>query len=212
MQFIASSTPPPASNDVHVWQIPLAADADSLRAALSALSPAESQRAARFRSPDDRRRYAVAHATLRRLLARYSNCRPDQLSFTHGPRGKPELADARWRFNLSHSGDRALLAIAPPDAGGIGVDIEQIRPLDFPSLARTVFPPPEQSLLAGLHGPEQADHFFRLWVRHEARVKAIGGTLGDHAGVPVFDLHVSPDCRAALATSLPNPQVRMLTA
>lgn len=82
--------------------------------------------------------------------------------------GKPRLADAR-PFNLSHSGDYALLGVADAD---IGVDIEQIRLRPFSSVAKRFFSENDQALLKNAADPE--DTFFTLWTLKESYLKAIG--------------------------------------
>jgi phosphopantetheinyl transferase len=55
------------------------------------------------------------------------NERPDRLTFTAGPHGKPSLTDRAGpvesvRFNLAHSDDSALIAVARDRE--VGVDVE----------------------------------------------------------------------------------------
>jgi 4'-phosphopantetheinyl transferase len=92
--------------------------------------------------------------------------------FTVGPHGKPRLDDesAGVRFNLSHSGDLGLIAIAQ-GAVEVGVDLEEIRPrTDLRGVARRVFTQAEREAVEA--GGEIA--FYRHWVAKEAFVKATG--------------------------------------
>src|SRR5204862_125320 len=77
---------------------------------------------------------------IRKLGAREVGRAPEELVFAVGPHGKPRLddRDTAVRFNLSHSADLALIAIA----GGVevGIDVEEIRPRkDLGAVARRVF-------------------------------------------------------------------------
>ena len=126
-------------------------------AQLSALSDAERERAARFVFARDRRRYAAAHCALRHLLATRTTIPAGQLVFHEGPFGKPSLGhDAACAFNLSHSADMALVALA--EAGEIGVDLEMLRPMpDAIDLARHNFSAPENAELVSTIYPFDAE-------------------------------------------------------
>ena len=92
------------------------------------LSDDERNRSARFRFEKGRRRFVVARGALRELLGRYLGTDPGQIRFTYNAFGKPELHPDfgdRLKFNLAHSGDLTLIAIAR-DAD-VGVDVECIE-------------------------------------------------------------------------------------
>lgn len=147
-------------------------------AGLSALlAPDERARAGRFYFARHRRQFIVARGGLRRTLGEQLGVAPERLVFAYGPQGKPELAwPARsgMAFNLSHAGERALLAWTR--AGEIGVDIECLRPVT-PGLAERFFAPEEAAALAALPAAEQTAAFFRCWTRKEAYLKALGSGL-----------------------------------
>src|SRR3954465_16020041 len=103
------------------------------------LAADELLRAGRMRAEEQRRRAIVTRAVLRQLLARETGRKPEELVFAAGPHGKPRLDDtgAGGRFNMSHSGGRALIAIGR-DAE-VGVDLEEIRPrIDMKAVGRRV--------------------------------------------------------------------------
>ena len=114
-------SPPPespelAAGEVHVWRIELDRSPSTLSWLRSVLSEIEVARASRFHRPRDRDRFVVARGPLREILALYLGREPRRLVFTAGGSGKPALASefASWEleFNLSHSGNLALLALA----------------------------------------------------------------------------------------------------
>src|ERR1700761_3865193 len=118
-----------------------------------------------------RDRRAQARAALGRVLARHLGGAPPVLA--RDSRGKPRLAEdpGRLSFNLSHSGNLALVALAP---GGIdvGVDVERVKERrDLARLAPPGLPPPAALAVAAAPPPEQAAVFSPAWTRHEARVK-----------------------------------------
>src|SRR6476646_11075600 len=101
-------------NEVHVWRARL--DMPWSWAFDEALSLDDRTRADRFRFESDRRRFCVARASLRLILARYLKSKPGRLQIELGEYGKPYFADAKatqgLRFNLSHSHELALIAIS----------------------------------------------------------------------------------------------------
>src|SRR5947207_1179517 len=176
----AAWLPPPSpftlgAGDVHVWRVPLAPPAGPLAALASTLRDDERARAARFHFERDRTAFTAARGALRTLLGRYLDHPPDQLIFGYLDKGKPYLITppGDLQFNISHSGQLALLAFVRGRA--IGVDIEQRRPLrDLLSLARTSFSPSEYVALCGLPPADHLHAFFSCWSRKEAFIKATG--------------------------------------
>lgn len=161
-----------AANEVHVWAVPLDGDPtpyDGL------LCPAEEDRLARFRFADHRRRYQISHGALRQILGGYLDQDPRAVVFRHGPRGKPYLEGDGLAFNLSHSGQLALVAVAPEE---IGVDVEKVRRLEsLTQIAERHFSEREFGALDGLVGDARELAFYRCWTRKEAYIKALGEGL-----------------------------------
>jgi len=166
--------PPLGAEQVRVWSVRLDADEAQLHACEALLSADELERARRFRRPDLRRRYSVAHALLRRVLAAELGTNGAGLRFESGPHGKPALRDwPQLRFNLSHAGDLALYALAWRRE--VGVDLEQATPeVEIDPVARQMFSADERDALAALPLDERRQAFFRIWTRKEAYVKALG--------------------------------------
>src|SRR3546814_1798549 len=155
----------------------------------------EHERARAFVVPSARNRYVQTRAVLRLLLGHRLGQAPEALSFEYGPYGKPALRNGgQWRFNVAHSGDYALLAIA--DGMQVGVDIEcQRDSADLDSLARMVLAPSEALAWALLSEEDRVAAFFSVWTAKEGVVKAIGRGLV--WGLAVLDLGGLPlDARA----------------
>jgi 4'-phosphopantetheinyl transferase len=151
---------------------------------------------------------AAARAALGELLAEYlGTAEPPELSIDGG--GKPRPATAPISFNLSHSGELALIAIA---AAGVevGVDVERLRPRrDVARLAARWLPAADAEAVAAAgdavagqgDDPREAV-FYAAWTRHEARVKCTGAGL---SGPPPPDtvvahqIEVDPGYAAAVA-------------
>ena len=136
--------------EVHVWRVDLEGSGKG-ECFLEVLDEEERGRAARFRFEKDRKRYASRHAVLRRILARYTGVEPGEVRFLEGRRGKPEVegqGGGGVRFNMSHSGGVALVAVAirtlikqppmampraAPEAGGCSVSVTTMRNIDSPT-------------------------------------------------------------------------------
>src|SRR5580765_5241196 len=114
-------------NEVHVWRARL--DMPWCWALDEALSLDDRARADRFRFESDRRKFCVARASMRLILARYLKTKASRLQIETGDYGKPYFADRRsslgLRFNLSHSNQLALIAVTRDRE--VGVDVEFIR-------------------------------------------------------------------------------------
>jgi 4'-phosphopantetheinyl transferase len=172
--------PPPSTSpgDVHVLQVWLD-DAVDERAIWSMLDDQERQRAHRLTAGVDRRRYLVAHAFLRTILATYLQRRPGDICFTCSPHGKPRLlaAGEGLEFNLSHSRDLAMVAIARGRRVGVDAERHDER-LNVDGIARRFFSRREQDLVFSVSGEARLRAFHHVWTRKEAAVKAIGKGLG----------------------------------
>lgn len=115
---------------------------------------------------------------LRVLLGNYLGVAPAGVALESGQHGKPMLADpsSHVQFNLSHSGDRAICAIARNCA--VGVDIEHLdRAVDHESLAWRFFSAREYAELQLIPDADRKCAFLTCWTRKEAVAKATGQGL-----------------------------------
>lgn len=137
------------------------------------LNDEELARAARFIFEIHRDRFTRGRAMLRHLLAGYLGTAADEIVFETGERGKPFLPGSLLHFNLSHSEDRAVLAVSRLPS--IGIDIECFdRRVDIDGLSRRCFRASELSGLRDLSDEEKRRAFFWIWTAKEARMKATG--------------------------------------
>jgi len=84
--------------------------------------------------------------------------------------GRPFIPGNPVHFNLSHSEDHLMIAMAPHQP--VGVDIECTALVaDALPLSRMVMSERETALLSRLSGPARQRAFLRLWVRREAYLK-----------------------------------------
>jgi 4'-phosphopantetheinyl transferase len=157
----------------------------------------ERMRAERFRRGTLRERFIVQRGRLREILGGYLNVTPEKIRFCNGPGGKPALSgeNRRIRFNLSHSGGRALYAFS----GGreVGVDVEVIQPKPkAAALVNRFFSPNERNAFQKLDAREELMAFFAGWTRKEAYVKAVGKGL--KFSLDRFDVSLEPGDQDAL--------------
>jgi 4'-phosphopantetheinyl transferase len=175
---------------VDVRTIHLEADPARLAYLNEILAPEERERANRFRFPEHRRRYIVCRGTVRELLSPYVNLAPAAIRFDHNPYGKPSVPGSGVRFNVSHSGDWAMLAVS--DQLEVGIDVERIDPsFAQEQIPERFFSPREVEHLRSLPESEQTAAFFRCWTRKEAYIKARG--LGLALALDSFDVSLLPD-------------------
>ncbi|WP_341367379.1 4'-phosphopantetheinyl transferase superfamily protein [Yoonia sp. BS5-3] len=207
---------------IDLWSFPLdKPDAGSL-------SADEQARANRFVFARDRDRYVAGRARLRAILSQYLDQPAADIRFGYGSHGRPGVDGIA--FNLSHTGDQALLAVAQDVV--LGVDIEAIAPIEM-AVAKAHFAPEELRALLALPEPGQVPAFYRCWTRKEAYLKAMGTGLatdlssftvtlgpnedpklltcapGDAAAWQLFDVAPAPGIAGALAVRAGAQQVTL---
>ena len=195
-------TPPPGlslpAHTVHVWRADLGLEAAYLRRLEQNLSADERGRASRFRFARDRDRFVGARGLLREVLTLYLDASPGRLSFDYGAHGKPFLAGkehSTLRFNVAHSLDAMLLAIA--HMREVGVDVEGVRNISpaMEEIYETVLSEPEKQALARCGGEGKRTKFLRFWTLKEAYIKADGRGVS----LPLEQIDVSsPEGRVAV--------------
>jgi 4'-phosphopantetheinyl transferase len=166
---------------------------EDLRASAALLSPSERQRASRFAFNRDQRRFIVARARLRQLLAARLEVRPESIELTYGAHGKPTLAwpfaSSELRFNVSHCG--AVTVYAFSFGREIGIDIEAIREMhDADRIAARFFSRRENERYRSLDRRDRPVGFFNCWTRKEAFIKALGDGL--YHPLDRFDVSLAP--------------------
>jgi 4'-phosphopantetheinyl transferase len=179
--------PAPPRSEVHVWRADFGGGEGAIRAA--------SRRA------------------LQVVLGRYLELPATEVELKPDAHGKPRVAAAQaLEFNLSHSGELALIAVGGDVA--VGVDVEREKPgRDVLALAARILAP-QQVEAVRRAAPKRRDAvFYAAWVRHEARLKCGGGGFGGPAPagpISVTDVAVGPGYAAAVALAGETaPQARL---
>lgn len=192
-------------NEVHVWQTSLDVPPPGFVQLRQILSEDERARVDRFHFDVDRRRGTIARAYLRLLLGRILDVPASALQFEYDEFAKPSLIPSQRRaleFNVSHSGEMILIAIATGCA--VGVDVEKIRTdLDPNEIAVQFFSAREREVLASLSPAARFEAFFACWTRKEAYLKAKG--VGLSLPLKQFDVSFLPNEEPRLLATRPDP-------
>jgi 4'-phosphopantetheinyl transferase len=180
-------------NEIHLWQI----DQNSFSlqelesVCLAWLTDNERQKLQRYQFDEHRKQLLSARFLLRNVLSKYqTEISPGRWQFSSNEYGKPEISAAQQRnnlfFNLSHSGDKVVMALAKqPD---VGVDIEYSgKSRRVKKIASRYFSSIETSSLLALPKTQWLDRFYDLWTLKEAYIKACGMGLA----IPLGDFSYS---------------------
>lgn len=110
-------------------------------------------------------------AFLQMVLSKETGLSVEQLHYRYNQWGKPELDVEGIHFNLSHSGDWAVLAVSDSP---VGVDIEH-KSKNYLSLAKRCFCGAEyEDILTPIDETEQRRRFLEYWTMKEAYIKYVG--------------------------------------
>lgn len=166
------------SNKIDIWLLNLTGEYTEINQYYRLLSPDELIRSNKFRFSKDKNEFIISRGFLRKVLSEYSAINPEDLKFIYSTNGKPYLEgklSELLKFNLSHSGGFAIIAVNFRNE--IGIDIELINDLDDRlSLAKNLFTASEQKYLT--EKPDlDLDRFFEIWTRKESVIKALGNGL-----------------------------------
>ena len=175
-----------------IW--PLSVSHSRLDALRGLLSTEERSRAQRFRSPEAKRDYVVAHGVARELLSFECECAPGDIKFISARGGKPEIEapSGAPRFSLAHGGQ--LVALAACRLGPLGVDIEPIAPVND-DLVCSAFSKREAAALGNVPAALKPTAFLRGWTLKEAYLKGTGEGLP--GGLESLELSIQSDAMVA---------------
>jgi 4'-phosphopantetheinyl transferase len=206
----AWSAPPPIvallDGEIHLWRAELdAGDEDDLARLGRTLAADERARAASFVLAPDRRRFTVARAALRAVLARYLDVAPAAVALARTAAGRPTLLTPHaglLDFSVSRSAGLALCAVTRGRA--IGVDIERImRGVAQDVTHEGILSATELAALRAVEPAARDRAFFALWTRKEAYAKARG--LGLALAFDRFSVSADPAAPAVLAAEDDDP-------
>lgn len=162
---------------IDIWSWSLDRSIPEVARLWDTLSLDETMRAAGFVRERDAMRFSAGRGMMRRILGHYLATSASAVTLIANPHGKPQICPSMGlslQFNLSHSNNRAVLAVC--DVFPVGIDIEEIRPIEE-DVASHFFSRKECMALNALPPENYMDAFYRCWTRKEAFVKAHGAGL-----------------------------------
>lgn len=176
--------------DIALWDVSLRGDDTRMLRLREILSEEERQRASKFHFDRDRESFIVARGSLRLVLSQYLECAASDIRFVYSAFGKPSVHPSQvsrgLQFNLSHSGDLALIAVSAGEA--VGIDIEQVdAAMEIENVGSFCFCPTERHIISRVPESMKAEWFFVYWTRKESYVKA----RGDGLSLPLKTIDVS---------------------
>ncbi len=121
----------------------------------------------------------------RKAIAKWCGVDAESIVFAQKEHGKPYAVDISVEFNISHSGNMVVCVV---DDKPVGIDVEQIRPIDL-TVAKRICTDEELRYLFG-HTPTEGEftyttdiavltRFFEMWTAKEAYVKCMGTGVAD---------------------------------
>ena len=162
------------SEIVEIWHGIVTVEDAHYQAYWNVLDAAEQAQALNFKNALLHKRYVEIHGRLRNLLAQTLNQSPEQIRIKKAEHGKPYLADhPELAFNLSHTADRLMVALAWNCQLGVDIEVCKQR-VNLSGLVDKCFAEEEASYWGRLPEDQKSSEFYRFWTRKEAFVKATG--------------------------------------
>lgn len=193
-----------ASNTVYLWTIDRrTVSATQLQAMRQTLNEAERVKVARFRFEGLRKTAVISRGSVRIILSQLLGIPPETIQFITNAHGKPALMPpAPLHFNVAHSGDFVLVAVAKT---AVGVDIEKIKPaIEYGMIAQRYFSEWETAVFHTIPAADQPQAFYNCWTRKEAYLKAIG--TGLTTKLDSFDVEFRADREPKLLKTRHRPR------
>ena len=162
------------NNDCQIFITDIQAFSNNLERYINLLPCEEREKALRFRRAEDRLRSITGALLIRACAGKFLGS--SKIQIVRNEFGKPFIKDSQgFNFSLSHSANLVVLAVAK---NSVGVDVEEIRPIQWQDIAGR-FCEQEQQLITEDENP--LDCFYKIWTIREAFAKEEG------IGLSIFD-------------------------
>ncbi|MCR8644583.1 4'-phosphopantetheinyl transferase superfamily protein [Paenibacillus sp. N1-5-1-14] len=149
-------------------------EVDMFQSKLALLPQEQQKRIMRFVRKEDRDRALVGALLTRSTIEELCRIPIQEIELAANAYGKPHLpAYPDFHFNISHSGEWVVGAF---DSAPIGVDVEQIQPIDL-AIADRFFTKQERDYIVNVAEQKQLERFYDFWTLKESYIKAVGKGL-----------------------------------
>lgn len=129
-------------------------------------------KALRYKFKEDRIRTLIGDVLVRALICRKFQYKNEDITYGYNDFKKPYLINnPKLCFNISHSGDYVAAAF---DDEEVGIDIEEIKEMDYEGIVKRYFTKEEYRSLMKLDEKERIKGFYKLWTLKESYVKFKG--------------------------------------
>ncbi|WP_170227807.1 4'-phosphopantetheinyl transferase family protein [Mucilaginibacter frigoritolerans] len=161
---------------IDAWRINISKNLSKLDYFAPLLNTAEIARGNKYYQTKDKNRFTISRGALRHILGLYLHLPPASIIFSTGINKKPFVENQSGiQFNISHSGDWILIAIAK---SAIGVDVEFINPsFHFTDVLEDNFSIDE---IKQIKDKSPIETFFKFWTRKESITKTTGKGLDEN--------------------------------
>jgi len=144
----------------------------SFRSLLSYVSVDKHECIMKFRRKEDAIRTLLADIMIRNIIIDKYKVTNHEVIYTYNAYGKPFLAfDPQFSYNISHSGTWVVAIVGYKH--WVGIDVEEIRPIDI-DIAKRFFTLAEYNDLLSKGETDRIECFYELWTAKESFIKALG--------------------------------------
>ena len=152
---------------------------DGARVVEPFLDERDRRRAERFHFPEDRARFLIGRALLRKIHGDFYSKTSGKIELAYTERGQPYIPQhENSHFSISHTHD--LVALALTTRSRVGIDVEYVQPkINLIELAERILSEKDFRAFQSLSEPEKQAAFFRVWTRKEAYLKARGEGISE---------------------------------
>lgn len=140
------------------------------------ISKEKREKVNKFYKIEDKVRGLYGELLVRKMIIEKLNIKNKDIVFKISKYGKPYLQGfENLFFNISHSGKYVVCSL---DCNLIGIDIEEIQPIDAEGIAKNSFNFKEQNyILKEDKLEEKVKRFYEIWTLKESFIKCVGTGL-----------------------------------
>jgi len=129
----------------------------------------------KFINKKDKIRALIGEMLIRTIIYKELKIKNKNIGFDKNPYGKPFLRGyPKFNFNISHSGEFVVCAI---DDKSIGIDIEQVKPIEYKEIAKNFFTVSEFEYIDKEDLNFRLGKFYEIWTLKESYIKCCGKGL-----------------------------------